>query len=76
MNLLPGQTVVVKCPVKHYSKKLIYWSKGYKLVPFMGRVRSTPGGLYIGRADPSADAGVYTCIAGELTAPIAVQFIM
>ncbi|CAG5125740.1 unnamed protein product [Candidula unifasciata] len=75
VHLLPGQTIVVKCPVKHYSKQLIYWSTDYRLVPFMGRVRSTPGGLYISKGDPSTDAGVYTCIAGNLTASITVLFI-
>uniref|UniRef100_A0A0B6ZN70 PLAC domain-containing protein n=1 Tax=Arion vulgaris TaxID=1028688 RepID=A0A0B6ZN70_9EUPU len=75
VNLLPGQTIVVKCPVKHYSKKLIYWSKGYRLVPFMGRVKSTVGGLHISRGDPKTDAGTYTCTAGELTASIVVTFI-
>lgn len=75
VNLLPRQTVVVRCPVKRFSKKLLYWSRGYRLVPFMGRVRSTNVGLRIDQATPSTDAGVYKCIAGDQTASVTIQFI-
>ncbi|KAH9520240.1 ADAMTS-like protein 1 [Bulinus truncatus] len=75
VKLLPGQTLVVKCPVKNYSKKLINWSKGYRLIPLIGRVKSTFGGLNIVNSDPNTDAGVYTCTAGDKSSNIQVSFI-
>ena len=77
INLIPGQTVVVKCPVENISRKLLYWSKGSKLVRFSGRKRAKMGGgLYIRRASPEHDdAGVYTCIAGSQKATVTVNFI-
>ncbi|KAK6179994.1 hypothetical protein SNE40_012222 [Patella caerulea] len=73
--LLPGQSVIIKCPVKNYQRKLIFWSKGYKLIPMAGRVQTTfSGNLRIRKTEPAIDTGSYTCIAGMQSADIEIKF--
>ncbi|XP_067666454.1 protein madd-4-like isoform X1 [Haliotis asinina] len=73
--LLPGQSVTVRCPVKNYHRRLLFWSKGFKLIPMAGRVRTTfMGNLKIKKANPSTDSGTYTCMAGLESADIIIEF--
>ncbi|ESP05262.1 hypothetical protein LOTGIDRAFT_152088 [Lottia gigantea] len=74
--LLPGQSTVIKCPVKHFQRKLIFWSKGYKLIPMMaGRIHTTfSGNLKLRKTKPEIDAGVYTCSAGLQSASVTIVF--
>ena len=74
-TLLPNQAVKIKCPVKNFQKKLIFWTKNHRLIPLVGRVRvSSNGALRITRANPKTDAGIYTCSANTLHANIEVTF--
>ncbi|XP_052793374.1 ADAMTS-like protein 1 isoform X3 [Mya arenaria] len=74
-TLLPNQAVKIKCPVKNFQKKLIFWTKNHRLIPLVGRVRvSSNGALRITRASPTTDSGTYTCSAGTLHANIHVAF--
>ncbi|CAL1531720.1 unnamed protein product [Lymnaea stagnalis] len=75
VKLLPGQNVVVKCPVKNHTKKTVKWSKDYRLVKLMGRVKSDFGQLHITNADPNQDRGIYTCQAKDKNASINIQFL-
>ena len=73
--LLANQAVKIRCPVKNFHKKLIFWSKNHRIIPMVGRVRvSSKGALRISRANPSEDTGVYTCVAGTLQATVHVSF--
>lgn len=73
--LLPNQSVKIKCPVRNFRKKLIFWTKDHRLIPLVGRVRvSSNGALRITRANPKTDAGVFTCSAGMLHATVHVTF--
>ncbi|XP_053405507.1 protein madd-4-like isoform X3 [Mercenaria mercenaria] len=73
--LLPNQSVKIKCPVKNFHKKLIFWTKNHRLIPLVGRVRvSSNGALRITRANPKVDTGIFTCSAGLLHATINVTF--
>lgn len=73
--LLPNQSVKIKCPVRNFHKKLIFWTKDRRLIPLVGRVRvSSNGALRITRANPNVDKGVFTCSAGLLHASIDMSF--
>lgn len=73
--ILPNQSVKIKCPVKNFNRKLIFWSKDYRLIPRLGRVRtSSNGALKITRANPKLDAGKYTCSANMLHSTVTVSF--
>ncbi|XP_060579730.1 ADAMTS-like protein 1 isoform X1 [Ruditapes philippinarum] len=73
--LLPNQSVKIKCPVRNFHKKLIFWTKDHRLIPLVGRVRvSSNGALRITRANPKVDTGVFTCSAGLLHATVKVSF--
>ncbi|KAL5005437.1 hypothetical protein ScPMuIL_018893 [Solemya velum] len=73
--LLAGQSVKIKCPVKNFNRRLLFWTKNRRLIPVLGRVRMTLSGvLIIKNADPVEDAGTYTCIAETLSAHVEVVF--
>lgn len=73
--LLPNQSVKIKCPVKNFHKKLIFWTRNHRLIPLVGRVRvSSNGALRITRANPKTDAGIFSCSAGMLHATVQVTF--
>ncbi|KAK3601038.1 hypothetical protein CHS0354_029262 [Potamilus streckersoni] len=73
--LLPNQSVKIRCPVKNYHRKLIFWTKDNRLIPIVGRIRVSPQGvLKITRSRPHDDKGIYTCIAGFLQASIRIDF--
>ncbi|XP_070173375.1 protein madd-4-like [Littorina saxatilis] len=74
--LLPGQSITIRCPVKNYHRRLIFWSKRFKLIPMVGRVRATfNGNLKIRKANPVADTATYTCMAGAQSADVRVEFL-
>ncbi|KAK7489279.1 hypothetical protein BaRGS_00019531 [Batillaria attramentaria] len=74
--LLPGQSVTIRCPVKNYHRRLIFWSKNFKLIPMLGRVRASfNGNLKIRKANPVADTGTYTCMAGPQSADVTIEFL-
>ena len=74
-TILPNQPVKIKCPVKNFQRKLIFWTKNRRLIPQVGRVRvSSNGALRIARANPNTDSGVYTCIVGMLKANVEINF--
>ncbi|RUS78069.1 hypothetical protein EGW08_014181, partial [Elysia chlorotica] len=69
LNLLPGQNVVIRCPVRHSSaEELIYWTKDRKLLSLYDH-------LTIRRASLARDAGTYTCTAQHDSANITINFI-
>ncbi|KAL4227864.1 hypothetical protein ACF0H5_013302 [Mactra antiquata] len=73
--ILPNQSVKIKCPVKNFHKKLIFWMKDRRLIPMVGRIRaSTNGALRIKRANPDTDAGIFTCSASMIHAHVNVSF--
>lgn len=73
--LLPNQSVKIKCPVKNYHRKLIFWTKDQRLIPLVGRIRvSSNGALRITRANPTVDSGTFTCIAGILHKDVNITF--
>ena len=73
--LLPNQSVKIKCPVKNFHRKLIFWTKDQRLIPLVGRVRvSSVGALRISRANPEVDKGTFTCTAGTLHATVNITF--
>ncbi|XP_059175461.1 ADAMTS-like protein 1 [Physella acuta] len=78
VNILSGQTLVIKCPVQHFSKDLVTWSKGHKLVTLMKQSQGphvVGTKLRIDRANPKRDYGVYTCTAGTVSSTVTVRFI-
>lgn len=76
VKLFPGQNIVVKCPVKNFPRKAVNWSRNYRLVKLVGRVKSHMGQLHITNADPREDAGNYTCEANrKFFASINIQFL-
>lgn len=73
--LLPRTSIVIKCPVKHFHKKLLFWKKSNKLVPLAGRVKVLlNGALKIRKSKENKDAGLFTCYAGSLSANINITF--
>ena len=73
--LLPNQSVKIKCPVKNFHRKLIFWSKDQILIPLVGRIRvSSNGALRIARANPTVDEGTFTCTAGMLHGTVNITF--
>ena len=73
--LLPNQSVKIKCPVKNFHRKLIFWTKDQRLIPLVGRIRvSSNGALRISRANPTIDKGTFTCTAGMLHAKANITF--
>lgn len=73
--ILPNQSVKIKCPVKNFHRKLIFWMKDRRLIPMVGRIRvSSNGALRITRANPDTDAGVFTCSVGMLQSHVNVTF--
>ncbi|GFO37948.1 A disintegrin and metalloproteinase with thrombospondin motifs 3 [Plakobranchus ocellatus] len=69
LNLFPGQTVVLRCHVRHPAlRQVLYWSKDSKLLSFNEH-------LTIREARPDKDAGTYTCTAQDENANITIKFI-
>ncbi|XP_076465438.1 protein madd-4-like isoform X2 [Babylonia areolata] len=74
--LLPGQSITIRCPVKNFYRRLIFWSRRFKLVPMSGRVRATmSGNLRIRKGNPVSDTGTYTCMAGPESADVRIEFL-
>ncbi|XP_074649616.1 protein madd-4-like [Tubulanus polymorphus] len=74
MTVIPGTSLVIRCPVKYYRRKKVYWLKNGKRLALKGRVRQTRKGvLKILRSRPR-DTGKYTCVAGKTTANTTLTF--
>lgn len=76
-TLLPRQTVKMECPVEHFDKSLLFWTKNNRLIStsIFNRVYVTSkGALKIKRTDPSMDKGIYTCIAGMEKGSVNLDF--
>lgn len=73
--ILPGTTVIARCPTKGISHRDIYWQKDGGPLKVSKRVTaSTRGNLRIRRTRPRKDIGTYTCNAGGLTENITLFF--
>ena len=76
-TLLPRQPVKVKCLVKNFDKKLIFWTRNNRLISMLpsNRVHVNHNGiLKIRRTDPYLDSGTFTCIAGLARGSIYLSF--
>lgn len=72
--LLPGTKIVIRCPAKHYDRKLVYWRKIDALIPRRGRVKvSRHGALHIKRSSKK-DTGTYTCVVNANSANYTISF--
>ena len=72
--LLPGTNIVVRCPARHYNRKLVYWRKNDVLIPRRGRIKmSRHGALHIKRSSPK-DAGTFTCVVDANSSNITIGF--
>ncbi|XP_064608377.1 ADAMTS-like protein 3 isoform X2 [Liolophura sinensis] len=73
--ILPGATVVVKCPVRRFNRNLILWYRQGRVVQSKGRVKALKNGaLRIRRAKLYSDSGKYMCVASGVNASIEIQF--
>jgi hypothetical protein len=73
-TIIPGTSLVISCPVKHFKKKQLKWSKSGRQIKQIGRVRKSKSGvLKIIRSRPR-DTGVYSCEAGSIKSNITVHF--
>ncbi|XP_024910860.1 ADAMTS-like protein 1 isoform X6 [Cynoglossus semilaevis] len=63
--LLPWTTVVIRCPTRHFRKGHIQWLKDGKPVVGLPQLSITPLGYVKIHQVHTADAGIYTCIAGQ-----------
>ena len=72
--LLDGANIVIRCPARHYNRKLVYWRKNDALLPRRGRIKvSRHGALHIKRSS-ARDAGTYTCVVDANSANISISF--
>ncbi|XP_069026392.1 ADAMTS-like protein 1 [Embiotoca jacksoni] len=73
--LLPWTTVVLRCPARHFRKGHIRWLKeGKPLVNLPHLSITSLGYVKIQQVRP-ADAGIYTCIAGQAREHFVLQVI-
>ena len=70
---LAGTVVSVRCTVKRFSRRNVRWRYNGKYIRPTGRVKARNGVLHI-RRSRDKDAGLYTCVARNLTADIAIGF--
>ena len=70
---LPGTVVSVRCAVKRFSRRNVRWRYNGKYIRRTGRIKARNGVLHI-RRSRDKDAGLYTCVARNLTADIAIGF--
>lgn len=74
--MIPGLTINVHCPVvKGFSRQKIVWRRPDDvIITARGRVKvSSPGSIRIRKSRP-ADAGLYTCVAGQDSASVELAF--
>ena len=69
----PGTVVSVRCNVKRFSRRNVRWRHKGKYIRSKGRIKARNGVLHI-RRSRTKDAGLYTCVAGNLTSDIDVTF--
>ncbi|KAI0210581.1 Protein madd-4 [Lamellibrachia satsuma] len=69
----PGTVVSVRCTVKRFPRRNVRWRHNGKYVRSKGRIKARNGVLHI-RRSRAKDAGLYTCVASNLTADIAIGF--
>ncbi|KAL5004959.1 hypothetical protein ScPMuIL_018415 [Solemya velum] len=73
--ILPGTTVVARCPTRGISHRDIFWRKDGGPLKVSKRVTASKrGNLRIRRTRPRKDTGTYTCNAGGLTENITIFF--
>lgn len=73
--VLPGTTIIVKCPTRGIDKKSIVWLKEGGPLNINNKVRVSPKGtLRIKKSMPGRDTGVYSCKSGTRQASISITF--
>ncbi|XP_035828509.1 ADAMTS-like protein 1 [Aplysia californica] len=73
--VLPGTSIIMRCPVRGMSKRRLEWLKNDRPVRKGRRVTiSNRGNLRIRRSRPDKDTGVYTCIADTKKASVTIVF--
>ncbi|CAG5116554.1 unnamed protein product, partial [Candidula unifasciata] len=73
--ILPGTSVIIKCPVTGMNRKKVEWLKDERPIRQGHRVTvSTRGNLRIRRSRPDKDTGTYTCIAEHKRASLQIAF--
>ncbi|CAH1797202.1 unnamed protein product [Owenia fusiformis] len=73
-DVLPGVTIRVKCPVKHFNKKWVLWKKEEQSILKKGRVKVLKSGKLRIRKSSYKDGGTYTCYARNESATIRISF--
>ncbi|VDN50352.1 unnamed protein product [Dracunculus medinensis] len=73
-NLYQGTSIKVKCPVRNFTKSNIQWMKDGRIISNNAHTKvSTNGALRIFHARME-DAGVYTCLAGDVQGNVTLAF--
>jgi hypothetical protein len=75
-TLIPGSTVNIHCPVaRGFARQKIVWLRpGDIPVAKNGRIKVSGAGSMRIRKSRPADAGIYTCIAGQDMASVEINF--
>ncbi|XP_071086496.1 protein madd-4-like isoform X1 [Haliotis cracherodii] len=73
--ILPGTSVIAKCPVKGFNKRKLEWYRNGRRIRNGRRVNvSKKGNLRIRKGRPERDAGVYTCRANHAISNLTIVF--
>ncbi|XP_041841021.1 ADAMTS-like protein 1 isoform X3 [Melanotaenia boesemani] len=73
--LLPWTTVVLRCPTRHFRKGHIHWLKEGRPLVNLPHLSIKPQGYVKIQQVRSSDAGIYTCIAGQVREHFVLQII-
>ncbi|XP_061172602.1 ADAMTS-like protein 1 isoform X2 [Saccostrea echinata] len=73
--ILPGTTILIKCPTRGIQIQDIKWLKNGTFITYSGRIKLTRKRfLKIKNAIPEFDSGTYSCKAGSLQSTSSVTF--
>ncbi|XP_059211073.1 ADAMTS-like protein 1 isoform X1 [Centropristis striata] len=73
--LLPWTTVVLRCPTRHFRKGHIRWLKEGKPLVGLPHLSITSLGYVKIQQVRASDAGIYTCVAGQVQEHFVLQII-
>ncbi|XP_022333976.2 protein madd-4-like isoform X2 [Crassostrea virginica] len=74
-TVLPGTTILIKCPTRGIKLRDIKWYKNGTTVNYSGRIKLTRKRfLKIKNSIPEVDSGTYSCKAGSLQSSSSIGF--
>lgn len=74
-TVLPGTTILIKCPTRGIKLRDIKWYKNGTTINYSGRIKLTRKRfLKIKNSIPEVDSGTYSCKAGSLQSSSSIGF--